>query len=319
MAARQRRRRFPPRQLPIPDDWVLGTGLGGGIGDVIYSLTVSLMGLAMHDGVARGAACVVSAGTFLVMSCNALGIRSDDIIAWTGVFGTRVEAMVAALFGLFARTVQRFGSFLRRLFHRKRRRKPAKVATAAAAAAKAASARAAEAAAQREAKVVRVEPRLIDQRRRSKVAIDEDDDDEEADEDSEDDEAGDEDEEEEGDAEEDASEEEEEEPPAPRKRVTKAAGPVKPGARSRPGPAASSRYPPCRSLPSRSFGAVPSTSPTRCCSTMPACSKACSRISASAARSSMCARARRHLYELEPAPGINPRASSDLPTTSPAR
>jgi DNA segregation ATPase FtsK/SpoIIIE, S-DNA-T family len=230
--------------FPIPDDWVLGTGLGGGIGDVIYSLTVSLMGLAMHDGVARGAACVVSAGTFLVMSCNALGIRSDDIIAWTGVFGTRVEAMVAALFGLFARTVQRFGSFLRRLFHRKRRRKPAKVATAAAAAAKAASARTAEAAAQREAKVVRVEPRLIDQRRRSKVAIDEDDDDEEADEDSEDDEAGDEDEEEEGEAEEDASEEEEEEPPAPRKRVTKAAGPVKPGARSRPGPRGKFEIPP---------------------------------------------------------------------------
>ncbi len=229
--------------FPIPDDWVLGTGLGGGIGDVIYSLTVSLMGLAMHDGVARGAACVVSAGTFLVMSCNALGIRSDDIIAWTGVFGTRVEAMVAALFGLVARTVQRFGSFLRRLFHRKRRRKPAKVATAAAAAAKAASARAAEAAAQREAKVVRVEPRLIDQRRRSKVAIDEDDD-EEADEDSEDDEAGDEDEEEEGEAEEDASEEEEEEPPAPRKRVTKAAGPVKPGARSRPGPRGKFEIPP---------------------------------------------------------------------------
>jgi DNA segregation ATPase FtsK/SpoIIIE, S-DNA-T family len=225
--------------FPIPDGWVLGTGLGGGIGDVIYSLTVSLMGLAMHDGVARGATCAVSAGAFIVLSCNALGIRSDDIVAWTGVFGERVEAMVTAVFGLFARTVQRFGSFLRRLFHRKRRRKPAKVATAAAA--KAATAKA-EAAA-REAKVVRVEPRLIDRGRRSKVAFDEDDD-EEAEEDSEDDEAAE--DEEEAEDEEDALEddEEEEEPQAPRKRISKAAGPVKPGARGRPGPRGKFEIPP---------------------------------------------------------------------------
>src|SRR5262245_4193912 len=220
--------------FPVPDGWVLGTGLGGGIGDVIYSLTVSLMGLAMHDGVARGAACVVSAGAFIVLSCNALGIRSDDVVAWTGVFGERVEATVAATFGLFARMVQRAGSFLRRLFHRKRRRKPAKVAAAAAAAAKAAAARA-EATTQREAKVVRVEPRLIGPGRRSKVAVDEDDD-EEAEEDSEDDEAAEDEDEEDEDALEEDEEEEDEEPPAPRKRVTKAAGPVKPGARSRPGP-----------------------------------------------------------------------------------
>ncbi|MET0483386.1 MAG: DNA translocase FtsK 4TM domain-containing protein [Aestuariivirgaceae bacterium] len=230
--------------FPVPDGWVLGTGLGGGIGDVIDSLTVSLMGLAMHDGVARGAACVVSAGAFIVLSCNALGIRSDDIVAWTGVFGERVESMVAAIFGLFTHTAQRSGNFLRRLFHRKRRRKPVKAAVAAA---KAATAKT-DAAAQREAKVVRVEPRLVDPNRRSRPALDEDDD-EEAEEDSEDDEAAESDEDEEEAEEEDAAdedeeEEDEEEPPPVRKRVTKAAGPVKPSTRGRPGPRGKFEFPP---------------------------------------------------------------------------
>jgi DNA segregation ATPase FtsK/SpoIIIE, S-DNA-T family len=219
--------------LPVPQGWVLGTGLGGGIGDVVYNMSVSLMGLAMHDGVARGAASVLTAGTFIVLTCNALGIRSDDVVAWTGLFGERVEAMVAAIFGFFARTVQRSGTLLRRLFHRKRRRKPAR------AVAKPAKA---EAPAEREAaKVVRVEPRLIGPGRRSKAAVEEDDE-TDAEEDGEDAE-----EDEEGEAEEDdedAGDEDEEEAPLPRKRVTQAAGPVKPGARTRPLPRGKFELPP---------------------------------------------------------------------------
>jgi DNA segregation ATPase FtsK/SpoIIIE, S-DNA-T family len=154
-------------------------------------------------------------------------------VAWTGLFGERVEAMVAAIFGFFARSVRTLGSWLRRLFHRKRRSKPARAAAAAKA----------EAATQREAKVVRVEPRLIGGRRRSKVAIDEDDD-EEAEEDSEDDEAAEDGDDEAEDEEGDLEEDEEDEPPAPRKRITKAAGPVKPGARARPGPRGKFEMPP---------------------------------------------------------------------------
>jgi S-DNA-T family DNA segregation ATPase FtsK/SpoIIIE len=223
--------------LPVPQGWVLGTGLGGGIGDVIYNMTVALLGLAMHDGVARGATSVVSASAFTVLTCNALGIRGDDVVAWTGVFGERVEAMVAFIFGFFARIVQRFGSLLRRLFQRKRRRKPARPAAAAAARAKA------EVQAQREAaKVVRVEPRLIGAGRRSKVAIDEDDE-EELEEDDEDDQG--EGEEEEGLDDEEAEDEEEEDvDPLPKKRITKAAGPVKPGMRSRPAPRGRFELPP---------------------------------------------------------------------------
>ena len=108
----------------MPPGWVLGTGLGGGIGDVLYNMSVGLLGLAMHDGVARGASSVLTAGAFTVLTCCALGIRSDDVIAWTGLFGERVEAMVSAIFGFFARIVQRSGALLRRLFQRKRRRKP---------------------------------------------------------------------------------------------------------------------------------------------------------------------------------------------------
>jgi S-DNA-T family DNA segregation ATPase FtsK/SpoIIIE len=224
--------------LPVPQGWVLGTGLGGGIGDVVYNMSVSLMGLAMHDGVARGAASVLTAGTFIVLTCNALGIRSDDVVAWTGLFGERVEAMVAAIFGFFARTVQRSGTLLRRLFHRKRRRKPAR------AVAKPAKA---EAPAEREAaKVVRVEPRLIGPGRRSKAAVEEDDetDAEEDGEDAEEDEEGEAEEDEEGFADEDAGDEDEEEAPLPRKRVTQAAGPVKPGARTRPLPRGKFELPP---------------------------------------------------------------------------
>ena len=124
--------------LRVPPGWVLGTGLGGGIGDVLYNMSVGLLGLAMHDGVARGASSVLTAGAFIVLTCCALGIRSDDVVAWTGLFGERVEALVAATFGFFARLVQRFRALLRRLFQRKRRRKPTRAAAAAATAAVAA-------------------------------------------------------------------------------------------------------------------------------------------------------------------------------------
>jgi S-DNA-T family DNA segregation ATPase FtsK/SpoIIIE len=233
--------------LPVPQGWVLGTGLGGGIGDVVYNMSVSLMGLAMHDGVARGAASVLTAGTFIVLTCNALGIRSDDVVAWTGLFGDRVEAMVAASFGFFARGVQRFGSLLRRLFHRKRRRKPARAGSKVAKA---------EAPAEREAaKVVRVEPRLIGAGRRSKVAVEEDDeaDAEEEDDEAEEDEDVEAEDDEEGFADEDATDEDEESAPLPRKRVTQAAGPVKPGARARARPVPRGKF----ELPPLTFLAEP--------------------------------------------------------------
>jgi S-DNA-T family DNA segregation ATPase FtsK/SpoIIIE len=233
--------------LPVPQGWVLGTGLGGGIGDVVYNMSVSLMGLAMHDGVARGAASVLTAGTFIVLTCNALGIRSDDVVAWTGLFGDRVEAMVAASFGFFARSVQRFGSLLRRLFHRKRRRKPARAGSKVAKA---------EAPAEREAaKVVRVEPRLIGAGRRSKVAVEEDDeaDAEEDDDEAEEDEDVETEDDEEGFADEDATDEDEESAPLPRKRVTQAAGPVKPGARARARPVPRGKF----ELPPLTFLAEP--------------------------------------------------------------
>jgi S-DNA-T family DNA segregation ATPase FtsK/SpoIIIE len=102
--------------LPPPPGWVLGSGLGGTIGDVTAGAVVAIFSVALKGGFATAAAGLVFALLMVMLALWSAGIASDDVVAASRVFGEGVQDGVARTFGAIAHAALSVNGAILRLF-----------------------------------------------------------------------------------------------------------------------------------------------------------------------------------------------------------
>ena len=86
--------------LTPPQTWVLGSGLGGGSGDVLTSTAISILSFGLKTGFARFLVFCAILFTFLATFFRAIGIFPVDLVLSSQLFGERSQDVIAQIFGI---------------------------------------------------------------------------------------------------------------------------------------------------------------------------------------------------------------------------
>jgi DNA segregation ATPase FtsK/SpoIIIE, S-DNA-T family len=88
--------------FPLPSSWILGSNLGGIVGDAMASGVLALLSVALKGGFANAAAgLLLGTGTAMLL-LSACGADGDDVVSFARIFGERVQDLVARTFGRIA-------------------------------------------------------------------------------------------------------------------------------------------------------------------------------------------------------------------------
>jgi S-DNA-T family DNA segregation ATPase FtsK/SpoIIIE len=85
--------------LPAPSSWSLASGLGGNAGDVIHSLIVIVLSLAVSGAIAKAIAGGLMVAAFGYLALRAMGYGRDDTVLHTAVAGERGRMAMASMIG----------------------------------------------------------------------------------------------------------------------------------------------------------------------------------------------------------------------------
>jgi S-DNA-T family DNA segregation ATPase FtsK/SpoIIIE len=85
--------------LPAPSNWSLASGLGGNAGDVIHSLIMIVLSLAVSGAIAKAIAGGFMVAAFGYLALRAMGYGRDDTVLHTAVSGERGRMAVASMIG----------------------------------------------------------------------------------------------------------------------------------------------------------------------------------------------------------------------------
>jgi DNA segregation ATPase FtsK/SpoIIIE, S-DNA-T family len=108
--------------FPLPSSWILGSNLGGIVGDAMASGALTLLSVALKGGFASAAAGLILGSATFMLLLSACGADGDDVVSFARIFGERIQDVVAGTFGRIAHaslylkaTVLRIAAALRRL------------------------------------------------------------------------------------------------------------------------------------------------------------------------------------------------------------
>jgi len=85
-----------------PSGWVLGSGMGGVLGDVVSSSLIMLLSVALKGGFATAMAGILLAVPAAALTISACGATSDDVVAFMRLFGADTQDLTARTFGAVA-------------------------------------------------------------------------------------------------------------------------------------------------------------------------------------------------------------------------
>ena len=102
--------------FPVPEGWVLGTGLGGNAGDALFNAFSRLFGLFMRPFAAQLVTALLLGGTAVFAFFRVADITGDALVRAAGIFGERSQDRVAQGVG----AVGHWGLRLRGLFAQRR-------------------------------------------------------------------------------------------------------------------------------------------------------------------------------------------------------
>ncbi len=85
--------------LPVPSGWVLGTGLGGSLGDLLSGGLIAMTAWALKGSLAAVAAFAITFVTGTVVCLRAVGTTGEDVILASRIFGERGQDAVAWVLG----------------------------------------------------------------------------------------------------------------------------------------------------------------------------------------------------------------------------
>jgi DNA segregation ATPase FtsK/SpoIIIE, S-DNA-T family len=88
--------------FPLPSSWILGSNLGGIVGDAMASGTLALLSVALKGGFASAAAGLILGSATAMLLLSACGADGDDVVSFARIFGERVQDLVARTFGRVA-------------------------------------------------------------------------------------------------------------------------------------------------------------------------------------------------------------------------
>ncbi len=101
--------------VPAPSSWVLGSGLGGSIGDVLTTTAVDVLSLGLKTGFAKVFVFLVAFGAFASTFCRAIGCVLGDLITSSPLIGERGQDVAARLRGGFGHMGFRLKTIARNL------------------------------------------------------------------------------------------------------------------------------------------------------------------------------------------------------------
>jgi DNA segregation ATPase FtsK/SpoIIIE, S-DNA-T family len=88
--------------FPLPSSWILGSSLGGIVGDAMATGVLAMLSVALKGGFASAAAgLILGTGTAMLL-LTACGVDGDDVVSFARIFGERVQDVVARTFGRIA-------------------------------------------------------------------------------------------------------------------------------------------------------------------------------------------------------------------------
>jgi DNA segregation ATPase FtsK/SpoIIIE, S-DNA-T family len=88
--------------FPLPSSWILGSSLGGIVGDAMATGVLAMLSVALKGGFASAAAgLILGIGTAMLL-LTACGVDGDDVVSFARIFGERVQDVVARTFGRIA-------------------------------------------------------------------------------------------------------------------------------------------------------------------------------------------------------------------------
>ena len=104
--------------FPQPASWLAGSGLGGTIGDMLSGGLDRVLATGLKPSVALFATGLVFCGVTVHGVFGALNTRMDDVLAFSGVFGSTIQQGLARLAGNVSHMRLFLGSRLRRMSNR---------------------------------------------------------------------------------------------------------------------------------------------------------------------------------------------------------
>ncbi|HUF44397.1 MAG TPA: DNA translocase FtsK [Aestuariivirgaceae bacterium] len=88
--------------FPPPSSWILGSNLGGTVGDAMAAAVLTLLSVALKGGFASVAAVLMLGFATAMALLSACGANGDDVVSFARIFGERVQDVVARTLGRIA-------------------------------------------------------------------------------------------------------------------------------------------------------------------------------------------------------------------------
>ena len=88
--------------FPPPSSWILGSNLGGTVGDAMAAAVLTLLSVALKGGFASAAAVLMLGFATAMALLSACGANGDDVVSFARIFGERVQDVVARTLGRIA-------------------------------------------------------------------------------------------------------------------------------------------------------------------------------------------------------------------------
>ncbi len=88
--------------FPPPSGWILGSSLGGAVGDAMATGVLALLSVALKGGFATAAAGLALGLATAMALLSACGSNGDDVVSFARIFGERVQDFVARTLGRIA-------------------------------------------------------------------------------------------------------------------------------------------------------------------------------------------------------------------------